>query len=469
MFNPEEILRGIRSVHIDSRKVEVGSLFVPIQGEHVNGHEYIEAAFKRGAIRALSERPCPCSEKDEEAKSAEDSSVLSSNASGEIIYVESTRQALKDLAEYYMTKFTGKVVAITGSVGKTSTKDMIASVLSQGFSVLKTEGNYNNELGLPLTVFQLQPHHQVLVLEMGMNHFGELHNLSKIAKPDYCVITNIGEAHLENLGSREGILKAKLEILDFMKEDSLAFFNGDDEYLQRLQALWPLEYGRFQNQPIFFTQSIAQDIVSQGFLGIRFCLKGTEIQLKVPGLHMVKNALVAALLGEQFGLSLAQIKAGLENFTLSKNRMDVVRGRFTVINDSYNASPSSVKAALDLLSESQTRRVCILGDMRELGDDSPALHEEVGAYAAAKGLELIIAVGSLAYSIYKGAERVLNEQKSTQKDMPALTRLLYFETREELDAILLSEVRDGDTILVKASRLLAFEKTAEILIRGCLI
>lgn len=425
----------IEAITTDTRKITEGNLFIPIKGEKFDGHDFIQQAFEKGAKCCFSQ-------------------ISMIPPEGKLlILVQDTRKALRDLAEYYMSLFAVNVVAVTGSVGKTTTKDMIASVLSQKYSVLKTEGNFNNEIGLPLTVFQLDESYHTVVLEMGMNSFGEIHNLSKIAKPDIVVITNIGVSHIENLGSREGILKAKCEIFDFMKENGIAVLNADDDKLLTLSEKQNMRISWFG---LSNTKGItADEIIPNGLEGVSCTIhtkKGDfKTTISVPGEHMVLNALSATAVGLSLGLELEQIKTGIEQFVPTQMRMAVLKTKqgTTIINDSYNANPASTKAAIDVLKNTAGRKVCILGDMFELGDYGEQMHKEVGLYAAQSDIDLLICIGKLsgmtAFSAMEaGCENVL-----------------YYNTIEVFFEHGLHTVEIGDTVLVKASRGMHFEKIVE--------
>ena len=286
--------KKVSGVAIDSRKIEEGYLFIPIKGARVDGHTFISQVMEKGALCTLSEKPLD-------------------TESDTYILVESCEQALKDLAEHYRNALDIKVIGITGSVGKTSTKEMIASVLSQKYNVLKTAGNFNNEIGLPLTIFNIRKEHQVAVLEMGINDFGEMHRLAKMARPDICVITNIGLCHLENLIDRDGILKAKTEMFDFARPSAKFILNGDDDKLITVKE-WE---GR---NPIYFGLSTeldayAKDIHSLSLKGTActICLEDNSfaVTIPIPGHHMVYNALAGALVGRELGLNPEEIKIGI--------------------------------------------------------------------------------------------------------------------------------------------------------------
>jgi len=419
------------SIETDTRKLCAGGLFVPLKGETFDGHDFIAAALANGTVCALSER-----EADIDAP---------------IIRVASTRQALLALAAHYRRKFDIPVVAITGSAGKTTTKDLIASVLSEKFNVLKTHVNENNEIGLPKTVFRLNDIAEIAVLEMGMNHFGEMRNLSRTAQPDIVVITNVGTAHIENLGSREGVLAAKSEAFDFLRPGGRIILNRDDDMLPTLQSTRDdISYYGFDSGNACY----ATDIVHSGLSGISFvCHTPREtfhVHVPLPGKHMVSNALAAAAVGDALGLSGAEIAKGIRKFTPSGMRCDTfttAKG-LTIIDDSYNANPAAMKATLDVLQTAPGRRIAILGDMLELGAFSAQLHREVGAYAASLGLAQIICIGQESRAMYEGA-------------LDAGGTARHFETKADFLQMIETLIADGGTFLIKASRGMGFEQITE--------
>lgn len=432
--------REASCVVIDSRKIEEGGIFIATRGERVDGHDFIPDVAARGALGVVCERkpencPVPC------------------------ILVEDSFQALKDLAEFYRKQLSVQVVGITGSVGKTSTKEFIASVLSQKYNVLKTLGNFNNEVGLPLTVLSIRQEHQIAVLEMGISDFGEMHRLSKIARPDICLITNIGQCHLENLGTREGILKAKSEIFDFMNPEGWVFVNGDDDLLSRLEkrgAHEPIRFGMDPGNDIF-----ASGVKSKGLLGTEAVVHGNlqvfPVDIPLPGAHMVRNALAAAGVGMLLGVDLPNIREGIAKVQTVGGRSNVLAlGDYTLIDDCYNANPGSMKAALDLLAMASGRKAAILGDMFELGEKERELHGEVGAYAVEKDVDVLICTGSLSEEMYRQAVKTAEKRPDGGK-----TEIRYFETRDAMLDGLFAILQKGDTILVKASHGMKFEKVVE--------
>lgn len=474
-FGPEEAKsKTLASITIDSRKAEPGCLFVAIKGQRVDGNDFIPAAYRDGALCCMSTVP----PQGEELP---------------YIQVESCEQALKDMAEYYLSILDVKVVGITGSVGKTTTKEMIASVLSQKYNTLKTLGNFNNEIGLPLTVFRLRPYHQVAVLEMGISDFGEMDRLAKIARPDMCVITNIGQCHLENLGDRDGVLRAKTEIFDYLKPEGTAYLNGDDDKLvtavddKRIQE--PVYYGLDRegagNSAASAPKIYAGKIQKLGLAGSRveiIILEGMmevtmEVTVPAPGRHMVSNALAATAVGLGLGLSLEEIRTGIEAYQPVGGHGHIIQTeKLTILDDCYNANPNSMKAGLDVLADVEERRVAILGDMFELGSEEQQMHYDIGAYAGEKEVDCIMVAGELAAQYEKGARETLlhngwslqesygmegSQSSATYQKSDRQIRVSYWKTMEELLDYLPEGIQPQDAVLVKASHGMHFEKIVE--------
>lgn len=424
----------VTGIAIDSRKVKEGGLFIPIRGERVDGHSFIPAVMEAGAVACLSQEPL-------------------AEPKGPYILVESTLKAMKEIAAFYRQSLDIKVVGITGSVGKTSTKEMIASVLKEKYSVHKTAGNFNNEIGLPLTIFDITEEHEVAVLEMGISDFGEMHRLAAIANPDICVITNIGLCHLENLKSRDGILKAKTEVFDHMKEDGIAVLNGDDDKLATVTQV----NGR---KPIFYGKDkgdvYASEITSLGMEGMRMTLhlkgKSSQVTIPIPGEHNVYNALAAACVGNALGMNVEEICRGIEKVETISGRSNLISVKgMTVIDDCYNANPVSMRASIDVLSQATGRKVAVLGDMGELGANEKQLHYEVGSYLTEKNIDILYCAGELCKELAQAAK----EGQTCE--------VHHFLTREELTKELLSALKEGDTVLVKASHFMEFPKVVEAL------
>lgn len=418
----------VSGVSIDSRSINQGDMFIALQGESFDGHDFIYKAIENGAALVVTHkqlRGCRIP----------------------YILVEDTLKALQDIARYYRKKFQIPFVAITGSSGKTTTKDMIASVLSQKFKVLKTEGNFNNAIGLPLTLLKLKPSHEIAVLEMGMSSLGEIRLLSDIVRQDIGVISNVGTTHIEKLGSRENILKAKLEIFAYFDSASTAVINGDNDMLAAFKSkkYKVQRYGLEESNDIY-----AYGIKKKGEEGIDFTvdIEGVPevFTVMLPGIHNVYNALSAIAVARLFGMEAEDIRKGLISFKPSKMRMDIINLRSSVklINDVYNANPESMKAAINVLQDlkSDGRRVCILGDMLELGEFSVKEHYNIGAWAASAGVDVLIAAGSFAGDMRRGALASGMNCNS----------IYCFHTAEEVMPSLEAIIKPGDTILLKGSR-----------------
>ncbi len=426
IYHGSEAIKGqcVEGISIDSRQIEKNWLFVATKGERVDGHSFVGQVIEKGAL-------CVVVEKKPETECP-------------YILVKDSFQAIKDMAAFYRSQLSCKVVGITGSVGKTSTKEMIAGTLSAKFQVLKTAGNFNNEVGLPLTVFRIREEHQVAVLEMGISDFGEMSRLTAIARPDICVITNIGECHLENLGTRDGVLKAKTEIFEGLSEDGFVVLNGNDDKLCTVKQV-------SGKQPYFFGngQCYAENIVSRGLFGtecdIHIGDKTVHAKIKVPGVHQTGNAMAAVCVADILGLTPDEMEKGIASVEAIGGRSHIMKGEtYVIIDDCYNANPVSMKASLDLLSEAEGRKVAILGDMFELGSNSDALHESVGSYAKTTGADVLICIGQNARHIYNGAQG-------------GPLKCYHYETKEdfikEKDVLL----EKDDTLLIKASHGMAFE------------
>ncbi len=427
-----------RGIVIDSRMVQDDYVFVAIKGERTDGHRYIEQVFADGALAVVTEQPLTISKP--------------------YILVDSTRQALKDLAAFYLSRLDVKVVGISGSVGKTSTKEMIASVLSRKYQVHKTKGNFNNEIGLPLTIFKLEETHQAAVLEMGISDFGEMHRLAAVAQPDIAVLTNIGMSHLKTLGSRDGILKAKTEMFDHLRDDACVILNGDDDLLCTLTQVNgkpPIFYGIGASR---HKQAYASDIENLGLRGIRLTIhladEAIHVRIPIPGEHNVYNALAAAAVGRQLGLTNEEIKDGIENARTIDGRTNLIETRnMTVIDDCYNANPLSMKASIDVLATALGRTIAVLGDMGDLGQDERSLHYEVGRHLAEKGIDILFCAGTLSHET----------ARAVREHNPSCT-VYEYEKRDDMVKELLPFLQEGDSVLVKASHFMEYADVVEAII-----
>lgn len=420
----------INGVTTDSRAVSGGKLFIPLVGEKFDAHNFINAAFDLGASASLCHKD------------------IDGMLGKTIIKVEDTKIALGDIARYYKCKYNIPTVAVTGSVGKTTTKDMLYAVISRKYKTLKTPGNFNNDIGLPLTVFMLEKEHEAAVLEMGMNHFGEIDYLASIALPDVAVITNIGMSHIENLGSREGIFKAKTEVVKYLGKDKTLIVNGDDKYLSTLK-------GNVECNVVYYgitnpeNDIYAKDIEDKGVAGIDFTavFNGKEYPVKVrnAGKHNIYNALAAICAGIQLDIDVEEAIKGIYECEYTAMRMSITYEKgMTIINDCYNASPDSIRAALAVLDGTDTqRKIAILGDVLEMGEFAKDAHYDLGK--SVKNADILIAVGENARYIAEGA-----------KDN-GMENVICFDKTLEAQKYCADIVRKGDAVLIKASRGMHFE------------
>ncbi len=422
---------SVTSVSTDSRTIEENCLFVPLVGERFDGHTYIASALEKGAAG------CLCAKLPD--------SLLEGK-----FYVEvaDTRLALKALAGWYRDKFSIPFVQITGSVGKTTTKEMVAAVLSERFATHATKGNFNNDIGVPLTLFGLEKDHEAAVIESGMNHFGEIRYLGEMVRPDFALISNVGDAHIEFLGSREGILQAKSEIFEYLKADGIAVLNGDDELLNTLKLPFTtIRCGMGENCDIRVF-----DVVDNGVKGISCTVKTAKdtYPLHIPALgkHMIYPAAMAIAVGECLGMKKDELVRGVGAYRPAGSRMHVIEcedGRI-VLDDCYNANPQSMAAALEILGK-EDRTVAILGDMGELGELTEKAHREIGETAKALGIDHLIAVGEKSRAMAEAAG-----------DMD----VTWFATVEEAIAYMPDFVfAEGSIIEVKASHSMHFERIVE--------
>ncbi len=424
---------AIKNISLDSREIEEGTLFIAIKGERFDGHDYIGKAFEEGAAAIIGER-------------------IPYKVKGNVILVDSSLAALGAIAKEHKNKISPITVAVTGSVGKTTTKQFISAVFAKKYNTHKTDKNFNNEIGMPITLLRMPYGSQALVLELGMSFKGEISRLSKIAEPDIAVITNVGSSHIENLGSREGIRDAKLEIRDGMKKGSKLILNGDEPLLAGIDgAVYvAMDNENAHYRPINIIEKDGGstfDIVTPD--GV---VKGFEI--KLIGRHNVFNAVVAYAAGKLGGICDKKIKEGLLEYESVELRQNIYPvDNYTVIEDCYNASPESMRASLKVLATkaAEGRRVAVLGDMLELGSYSEALHMQVGKDAVENGVDLLCSFGPAAAFIAKGAE-----QAGMPKD-----KIIAFdniEADDEFAKMLSAALLEGDTVLFKASRGVKLER-----------
>lgn len=463
-FTVEEIIKAVDGTLVsgekenivyrvctDSRKAEPGDLFFPLKGENNDGHDFLGQVLEAGC------RTIVVSDESKIPKQA----FASQPGDADIIVVDDTTAALQALASYYLDCLPlKKKIAVTGSVGKTSTRDMLYYAASTSFKTGRNPKNFNNYFGLPLSIMDFEPDTEVAVLEMGMASAGEIETLARIARPDIAVITNIGVSHIENLGSREGILKAKLEVTCCFDENSVLVINADNDMLTPENVKGPyrvITVGTGEN-----CDYRINDVCDFGDKGIEYTLchegKDYRIKLPVPGAHNAINASLAVAAAGLMGISPETAIKGFEQAELTEKRLNIKKqGRIKVIDDTYNACPESMKSALNTLMSTEVeeggRRVAVLGDMFELGKESPAAHLEVGRYAVEKKPDLLIAVGKDAEYIAQGAEPLGDGH------------VLRYETREDLEKEVHEIIRPGDTVLVKASRSMEMEKTVKEILK----
>ncbi len=421
----------------DTRTIQKDDIYIGIKGQNFDGSSFWKQAFDAGAKAVIISKQ----------NITEEEKIIYKDKV--IIEVEDTLNALYEIAKYKRSKYNIPVIAITGSVGKTSTKDIVASVVSQKFKTLKTEGNNNNNIGLPLTILKLK-NEEALVVEMGMNHFGEISLLTNIAKPTLAIITNIGTSHIGNLGSRENILKAKLEILEGMKIPKVIINNDNDLlhkwYNENKNKIEIHTYG-IKNESEIMAQNIELGEEESKFLAKLKDNEELQINIPVGGEHFIYNALCGISVGKLLGLSNEKIEKGISTFELTKKRMDIknLKNGVTLINDSYNASYESMKASLEYLSKrTDLRKIAVLGDMLELGEYSKELHKKVGEEVAKGNIDILICRGEYSQDIIEGAK---NNKK---------TKIIKLNTNDEILKKLQEILKEGDVVLIKASNAMKF-------------
>ncbi|MEE6453089.1 UDP-N-acetylmuramoyl-tripeptide--D-alanyl-D-alanine ligase [Gottfriedia acidiceleris] len=432
----------INGVSTDSRVDLNGKLFIPLIGDKFDAHQFLPQAIENGARAVL------CSRKF---------SNVPTNAS--VILVDDTLEALQKLSKSYLSEWNGKIVGITGSNGKTSTKDILTSILSAKYKVHKTQGNFNNHIGLPLTVLAMAEDTEVAVLEMGMSNFGEIEFLSKLAEPDAAIITNIGESHMQELGSRAGIAKAKLEIASGLSKNGLLVINGDEPLLiegtKDKNLIYTIEtFGLSESNDVYPT------FIEMNESGSEFEInkaKDVRFKLGVLGKHNISNTLAAIAVARKFSLTWDEISSGMQNLEMTKMRMELLKNEngITVINDAYNASVTSMKAALLFASEIKgyNRKFVVFGDMLELGDQEIAFHEEIGEEVVNLHFDFLYTFGPLS----KFAATSAFEQMDS-------SRVKSFEDKNKLIEDLLQQVQPNDLVLVKASRGMKLEEVVNALV-----
>lgn len=438
-----DITKEVTSVTTDSRMIEEGGVFFAIKGENADGHDFIDEVFANGALAVVCEKFNP---KQQHA----------------CIVVDDCVAALKKTAAFYRNQLSIRMVGVVGSVGKTSTKEMITSVLAAHYEVLSTEGNHNNGIGVPLTILRIRDGHEVAVIEMGISDFGEMDSLGEIVRPEIAVFTNIAQGYLETLGDLDGVFRANVEIIPHIPELGTILISGQDERLATIEDEYAdgrrvMKFGKESKRDDFY----ASNIENLGLEGSNFIANfpdGSHYEMNVPlpGYHMVDNAIAAAAVGFLMGLNLEEIRRGMSNVEALSGRGHIMHtDKYTIVDDCYNANPKSMCAAIDTLGYALTRKVAILGDMFELGEHSDTLHGEVGDYAASHGVDSLIFVGTSAKFMYERAR--VHEG----------VEIRYYPNREMLINVLADPSKDiimpGDTILVKASHKMGFSQIVEFL------
>ncbi|SFJ04665.1 UDP-N-acetylmuramoyl-tripeptide--D-alanyl-D-alanine ligase [Thermoflavimicrobium dichotomicum] len=441
---PTDALIVIQGVSTDTRQLAPHQLYVPLIGEKFDGHQFIDQAAQKGAAAALWQEDHPLPDIDLP-----------------LIVVPDTLKALQAMANAYRKELGIPIVAVTGSNGKTTTKDLIASVLSVSYHVHKTKGNLNNHIGVPLTLLSIPEQAEIAVVEMGMNHRGEIALLSRIAEPNAAVITNIGESHIEFLGSREGIAQAKLEIREGLEKNGPIFFDGDEPLLQMelKSETRPLISVGWNQENV----DTPVEVESAGFEGFRFVSSRTGYAFRLPllGRHNVINALLAINVGRHFGLRDEQIAQGLAEVKLTGMRLELktAQNGMRIINDAYNASPTSMRAAIDLLIEidAHLEKWVLLGDMREIGEKEEIYHREIGEYAVKQGVSRIYTVGNRGRWIAEGARNVNRDKDRV---------IQHFASLDEASQWFAQNGNPGVILLVKASRAAQLDRVVHHLTEG---
>lgn len=423
-------------VSTDTRNIEKGSIFFALKGENFNGNKYAKDAIEKGATVIVIDELC-----------FDINSIIHDIT---ILKVENTQIALENLAHFYRNKLAIKVIGVTGSAGKTSTKDIMAAVLSEKYRVFKTKGNFNNHIGLPLMILSLNSSYDIAILEMGMSNLNEIHLLANISRPEMAVITNIGLSHIENLKTRDNILKAKMEIVDFFSDENTLIINSDDDMLKTISnANYEIiRVGSEKNAEFKYKNSKVTKLSST--FDIEDGNKIFKFNLPMPGKHNINNFMLCYGIAKKLGVSVEEMQIGIENIEATSMRLDLKDANgFKVLDDCYNSSPASVKSAIDVLvSLDGNKKIAALGTMRELGGESEKAHIEIGKYAKKKGLAKIFVFGEYSEFIKdgfgEGAEK--------------------FELKQELIDNLKEYISDNDIVLVKASRGIKFEEIVKALI-----
>jgi UDP-N-acetylmuramoyl-tripeptide--D-alanyl-D-alanine ligase len=427
------------NVSIDTRAIRDNDIFIALKGKNFNANDFILEASKKGASICIIDE-IKFQSADWDAKTS-------------VIVVEDTNKAIMQLAKFYINKLNLKVVGITGSTGKTSTKDLVSAVLSSKYKVFKTLGNFNNEIGLPMMIFKLNKTYDVAILEMGMSDFGEIHRLCDVARPDIAIITNIGMSHIENLKTRENILKAKMEVTDFFDDDSVLIVNSDNDLLQEVKtSKYKLIKTGIDSKADYGACNIN---IYESKITFNILDAGNEIdkviEVDIPGRHNVLNSLLAVATAREMGMNYSEIAEGFKKLEVTSMRLDIIKGKkFTIVNDCYNASPDSMLAAIDVLCNIKGKsKIAILGTMGELGDSSFQAHKQVGAYAKDKNIDLLITIGEF--------------NKAYSEGFVDIDKYRSFDTYDEVISFLEETLSENDVVLVKASRAMKFESIVNCL------
>ncbi|WP_045508394.1 UDP-N-acetylmuramoyl-tripeptide--D-alanyl-D-alanine ligase [Bacillus amyloliquefaciens] len=437
LTNPVFEQTMIEGAATDTRTLEKNQLFIPLKGEHFNGHTFVPQAFEKGVSAVLWDRSEPNPPKERA-----------------VILVDDTLEALQKLAKAYLEELGTRVIGVTGSNGKTTTKDMLHAVLGTQYRVHKTAGNFNNHIGLPLTVLAMPEDTEIAVLEMGMSARGEIDFLSRLAEPEAAVITNIGESHMQDLGSREGIAEAKLEIINGLREDGVLFYFGDEPLLrEKAYTCRTTTYGEGADNDLRLKE------IKQAEEGTYFTIDGIDRSFFIPvlGRHNVMNAMGAYAAGIYFGITPENAALGLSRLKVTGMRLELVKTEngISIVNDAYNASPTSMKAAIELIEtmKGYRKKMLVLGDMLELGDEEKAFHEECGAAINPAEIDHVFTYGILGAFIADGARKHFEEGRVSH----------YLDKKELLEAIR-ENAASGDLLLFKASRGMKLEETVKDLL-----
>ena len=432
--NPEITIHGIST---DTRTLRSGMAYFALEGDRFDGHDFLNEAMVAGCTALII------------SKEAGLAKALAAHHETTVILVEDTLKALQDLATYYINLFPIPKIGVTGSTGKTTTKEMLYWILSEQYHTVRNALNLNNHIGLPLSIFEIDETTEVAVFEMGMDRLGEIHRLAEIVRPHIAIITNVGLSHIKHLLSRENIRKAKMEITDFFQKDDVLIVNSDNDLLYNLSSenqYHLVKAGRAEDSNLRIVEE--EDL---GEEGIRFVLADSleqeTIVLSAPGLHNASNAALAVAAAKELGIGLKQAASGLAKLASTDKRLHIIEKQgIKIIDDTYNASPDSMRAAIDVLMSVQgSRKLAILGDMFELGEEEESHHFEVGEYASQAGVDVVISVGKNAQHIDLGART-------------RGTKSIHFDTKEFLTGVLTQWIRPGDVILVKGSRGMAMDE-----------